>query len=171
MKSLIDNFESSKYAKILKDECVARIPLKKGKEILILIYFLIIFTIITIYLWINTFIYNSWFYIMLGIVLIIVVIDYLMNRYYSPNWRYYFLEILNEMKRVDTIKLSDFINEGQPFFGASLGNCEKFLSIAKKFIKDKIIDITIKGSWVYVKGYEPPPEEDFEEEKKENNHD
>lgn len=158
----------SKYAKLLKAECEASIPKRKGKEILLLIYFLIVFAVIAVYLWINAFIYDIWFYILIGIVLGIVVAGYLLDRRYRPNWKYYFLQILKEMKSIDTVELSDYINEGQPFFGANLGNCEKFIKIAEEFIEENVIEIVIRGPKVYLKGYEPP-EEEIEKETEEEN--
>ncbi|MFX1297423.1 MAG: hypothetical protein ACFFD2_21525 [Promethearchaeota archaeon] len=122
-----------------------------------------------VYLWINAFVYDFWFYILLGLVLIIVVAGYLMDRYYRVNWKYYFLQILKELKGVDTVQLSEFINEGQPFLGANLGNCEKFLKIAQDFIEEDVIEIVIRGQNVYLKGYEPPPEEEEKSESEEKN--
>ena len=90
-----------------------------------------------------------------------------MDRHYRPDWAYYLLEIIREMRAVDTIKLSEFVNEGQPFIGANLGNCEKFLKIADRFIKDQVIELVIRGSNIYLKGFEPPPEEKEEKDSNE----
>ena len=157
---LVKDIESSLHAKLLKEECISTIPQRKWKEILLLSLFLVIFTIAAVYLWLNALIYDYWFYIMIGIVLMIVLAGYLMDRRNRPDWKYYFLEILKETKGVDTVELSDFINEGQPFFGANLGNCEKFIKIAENFIEENVIEIVIRGSGVYLKGYEPPEEEE-----------
>ncbi|NVM29795.1 MAG: hypothetical protein HWN65_13205 [Candidatus Helarchaeota archaeon] len=159
MSAVNDNIESSLYAKMLKEECLKSIPNRRGKEIQLLIVFLVVFTIIVVYLWINALIYDFWFYILIGAVLLIAIAGYLMDRRTRIDWRYYFLEILQEMYGIDTVKLSEYVNDGQPFFGANLGNCEKFLKIAEKVIKEGVMDIVIRGANVYLKGYEPPPEE------------
>ena len=168
MSSSIRDLESSQYAKLLKEECLSSIPQRRWKEILLLALFLVVFTITTVYLWVNSLIYDYWFYISIGIVLLIVLAGYLMDRRNRPDWKYYFLEILKETKGVDTVELSDFLNEDQPFFGANLGNCEKFIKIAENFIKENVIEIVIRGSGVYLKGYEPPEEEEEEESEKES---
>ncbi len=162
------NFESSKYANLLRDECFTSIPKRRRKEIFLLIDFLFIFTLLAVYLWINALVYDYWFYIMIGIILIIVIAGYLMDRRYQPNWKYYFLEILKELKEIDTIELSNFINEGQPFFGANLANCEKFMKIAEELIENNIVDLVIRGRYVYLKGFEPPLEEKAGEENESN---
>ncbi len=168
MSAINDDIETSQYAKMLKEECMKTIPKRRGIEILLLIIFAIVFTIMVVYLWINVLIYDFWFYIMIGVVFLIVVAGYLMDRRYRVDWKYYFLEILKERHGIDTIRLSDYINDGQPLLGANLGNCEKFLKIAEKFIKEGIINIVIRGATVYLKGYEPPPEEKEESESDES---
>jgi hypothetical protein len=165
MNRINENIEASKYAQQLKQECIDSIPHRRGKEILLLIYFLIIFTIIAVYLWVNTFIYDFWFYILLGLLCVKFLMGYLLDRRYHPDWKQYFLDILNEMKGVNTVKLADFINAGQPFLGANLGTCEKFLKIAEKFLEGQVTELVIRGANVYLKGFEPPPEE--KKEKKE----
>ncbi|NVM55533.1 MAG: hypothetical protein HWN66_17635 [Candidatus Helarchaeota archaeon] len=169
MTAITENIESSQYAKLLKEECVKSIPIRKTKEILLLISFLIIFTIIVVYLWIGGLVYDFWFYILIGIVGLIVLAGYLMDWRYRPDWENYLLKILKEMKGVDTVKLSDYINQGQPFFGANLGNCEKFLKIAGRFIRNEVIEIVIQGASIYLKGFEPPPEEKEEKDSDEEN--
>lgn len=164
----MSEIKSSQYAKLLKDECLASIPRRKWNEILLLASFLILFTVIASYLWINVFIYDYWFYIMIGVVIGIVFVGYLVDRKDQPDWKYYLVEIIKELKKVDTIELSDFLNEGQPFFGANLGNCEKFLKIAEKLVENETLELVIRAEWVYLKGFEPPEEEKQEENEDKN---
>ncbi|HUX98152.1 MAG TPA: hypothetical protein VMV49_01240 [Candidatus Deferrimicrobium sp.] len=91
-----------------------------------------------------------------------------MDRKYRPDWAKYFQEIIEELKVIDTIELSDYINEGQPFLGANLGNCEKFLSIAEKFLEKNVMELVIRGPKVYLKGFEPPIEETKKESDEKN---
>lgn len=160
MNAIKEEIESSINAQLLKQECMDSIPYRRGKEILLLIYFLIIFTIIAVYSWVNTLIYDNWFLLLLGLLCLTFFVGYLIDRKYRPDWKHYFLEILNEMKGVNTVKLADFINAGQPFLGADLGTCEKFLRIAEKFVRDHVTELVIRGPSVYLKGFEPPPEEE-----------
>jgi len=168
MNSLSESIASSKYAKALRDECLETIPMRRYREILLLSWFLGVFAIIVIYLWVNGLVYDFWFYIMLGIVCLIVLGGYLMDRKYRPDWAKYFQEIIEELKVIDTIELSDYINEGQPFLGANLGNCEKFLSIAEKFLEKNVMELVIRGPKVYLKGFEPPIEETKKESDEKN---
>ena len=85
MSAVPENIESSLYAKYLKEECVNSIPQRRGIEVLLLISFLIVFTIMVGYLWINTLTYDFWFFILLGIVCLIVLAGYLMDRRYRPD--------------------------------------------------------------------------------------
>ncbi len=159
MNSAKADLSASLHAKQLREECEATIPSRRGIEIILLSCFLAIFTMSSIYIWINGLIYDYWFYLLLGLILLIVIAGYVMDRKYSVDWKFYFLEILRELKMIDTVELSDYLNEGQPFLGANLGNCEKFLKIAETFKKREVIDIVIRGAKVYIKGYEPPEEE------------
>ncbi len=163
MCAVINNFETFHFTNELKKECLKTVPKRRDFEIFLLGSFLALFAVIVVYLLINVFTYDYWFYVMLGMVLVIVIAGYLMDRRYSPDWGYYILEIIKEMKGVDTVKLSEFINEGQPFLGANLGNCEKFLKIADGFIKNEVIELVIRGPTIYLKGFEPPPEEKEED--------
>jgi len=169
MNAINENIEDSKYAQQLKQECLDSIPQRRGKETLLLIYFLSIFTIIVIYLWVKGFIYDFWFYILVGLMCLTCLVGYLVDRRYRPDWRQSFLGILNEMKKINLVELADFINAGQPFLGANLGTCEKFLKIAESFLKNHVMELVIKGSNVYMKGFEPPPEEEKESEGEEKN--
>ncbi len=159
--------ESSSNANLLRKECFASIPLRRNYEILLLISFLIVFVFTSVYLWKNILVFDFWFYILLGIILFIVILGYLMDRKYRPKWNEYLLAILKEMNGVDTVELSEFINKAQPFLGANLGNCEKFLKIARKFMEEQVIEIVIRGPKIYLKGYEPPeePKEEKADEK------
>ncbi|MHA1131083.1 MAG: hypothetical protein ACTSQI_11760 [Candidatus Helarchaeota archaeon] len=157
MNSSID-LQASHYARQLKKECKNTIPSRRKIEIILLTAFLIMFTITAIYLWINELTYDYWFYIFLGVIVIIIIAGYGMDRKYRVDWKYYFLKILKELHSINTIELSECINDGQPFLGANLGNCEKFLKIANSLKKEEAIDIVIRGSMVYLKGYEPPAE-------------
>jgi hypothetical protein len=167
MNTINENIKSSKNAQQLKQECMDSIPHRRGKEIFLLIYFLIIFTIIVVYLWVNVLIYDFWFLILLGLIGLTFLAGYLIDRRFRPDWRQFFLEILKEMKGVNVSKLAEFINAGQPFLGAIWGTHEKFLKIAEKFSRDHVLDLVIQGDNVYLKGFEPPPEEKKEEESEE----
>lgn len=166
MSAIKVDIESSTQAQLLKEECLESIPKRRQLENALLASFVIVFTITIVYLWINGLIYDLWGYGIFGIFIGIFLAGYFMDKRYSPDWAYYLLEIIREIKAVDTIKLSEFINKDQPFLGANLGNCEKFLKIAGKFIKEQVIEIVIRGPNIYLKGFEPPPEE--EEEKDSN---
>ncbi|MHA1266216.1 MAG: hypothetical protein ACTSRS_13370 [Candidatus Helarchaeota archaeon] len=138
----------------LKRKCFEYVPQRRKYELFLLSAFLIDFTVMVIYLWINALTYDNWFYLMLLIVLIIILGGYWMDRKYRPEWEQYLCEIINEMKIIDTIKLSEFINEGQPFLGAVLGSCEKFLKMGENLRKKGILKLIIKGSFICLKGYE-----------------
>jgi len=170
MNAIAENIESSKYAQLLKQECMDSIPLRRGNEILLLIYFLTIFTIIVVYLWIKGLVYDFWFYILVGLLCLTFLVWYLVDRRYHPDWEQYFQEILNEMKGVNTDELAEFINTGQPFLGADLGTCEKFLKIAEKFLKNNVMELVIRGANVYLKGFEPPLEEEQKKNESDENH-
>lgn len=167
MNTINENIESSKYAQQLRQECMESIPHRRGKEILLLVYFLIMFAIIVAYLWVKVLIWDYWFFILLGLISLTFLVGYLIDRRFRPDWRQSFLEILKEMNGVNVSKLADFINAGQPFLGANLGTHEKFLKIAEEFAKDRVLDLVIQGDNVYIKGFEPPPEEKKEEESEE----
>jgi hypothetical protein len=167
MNSINENIESSKYAQQLKQECMDSIPHRRGKEILLLVYFLIMFTIIAVYLWVNVLIYDFWFFILLGLISLTCLAGYLVDRRFRPDWQQSFLEILKEMNAVNVSKLAEFINAGQPFLGANWGTNEKFLKIAEKFSRNHVLDLVIQGDNVYIKGFEPPPEEKKEEKSEE----
>ena len=167
MNTINENIESSRYAQQLKQECMDSIPQRRGKEILLLVYFLIIFTIIVVYLWVNVFIYDFWFYILLGLISLTCLAGYLVDRRFRLDWQQSFLDILKEMNAVNVSKLAEFIKAGQPFLGANWGTHEKFLKIAEKFSREHVLDLVIRGDNVYLKGFEPPPEEEKEEESEE----
>ncbi len=143
------------------------IPHRRGKEILLLVYFLIMFAIIVVYLWVNVLIYDFWFLILLGLISVTFLAGYLIDRRFRPDWKQFFSEILKEMKGVNVSKLAEFINAGQPFLGANWGTHEKFLKIAEKFSREHVLDLVIQGDNVYLKGFEPPPEEKKEEDSEE----
>jgi hypothetical protein len=167
MNTNIENIESSKYAQQLKQECMESIPHRRGKEIFLLVYFLIMFVIIVAYLWVNALIYDYWFFVLLGLTSLTCLAGYLIDRRYRPDWRQSFLEILKEMNGVNVSKLAEFINAGQPFLGANWGTQEKFLKIAEQIARDHLLDLVIQGDNVYLKGFEPPPEEKKEDESEE----
>ena len=79
MTALTENIESSKHAQQLRQECMDSIPHRRGKEILLLAYFLIMFTIIVVYLWVNVLIYDFWFFILLGLISVTFLAGYLVE--------------------------------------------------------------------------------------------
>lgn len=159
MSEVEKDWKSFNFPTLLRQECWESIPKRKSIELFLLGAFLTVFTVIVVHLWVNGLRYEYWFYFLILIVLGIVLTGYWMDKVHSPNWEYYLLEIIKEMNVVDTFKLSDYINDGQPFLGANLGNSEKFLKIAERFIKNETVDIVIRGEIIYMKGFEPPPEE------------
>jgi hypothetical protein len=137
--------EDSKVIKELLSE-LHTLKTKKNPIEIILIISTIVSCIITGYfLYIYNYQIGYWTNISLLLFAAIIIVGYYENRKYKPNWKKYAIEILRELKEINVLEVSDFIQDSQGFFGANYLHSSRLLDIYRESIEKNIIDAKIDG--------------------------
>ncbi|MHA1693614.1 MAG: hypothetical protein ACTSXT_09625 [Candidatus Helarchaeota archaeon] len=139
----MSNLENSKVIQKLIKELDEH---KKNKFLIevILIILTIVVTIYTvIFLYSYSFHIGYWSILPTVVFIIIIFCGFLENKHFKPNWQKYLIDILMELKKVNSLNLSNFINGIQSFIGGVYIHSSIILNIYDKLIKDKMINAKI----------------------------
>ncbi|TFF89339.1 MAG: hypothetical protein EU549_00935, partial [Promethearchaeota archaeon] len=80
----------------------------------------VITTIITVYfLYYYQYQISYWFLIPLSLYTLLSGLALYVNNIYKPNWRNFSLNLINEMKIINVLEVSDFIRDSQGFIGTN----------------------------------------------------
>ncbi|MHA1270120.1 MAG: hypothetical protein ACTSPY_10070 [Candidatus Helarchaeota archaeon] len=132
LKKLLTEFQEKKKNKFLVE--------------LILIIFMIFSLAITIFLLIY---YNYqigyWSILSSTFFISLIIAGIIENNHFKPQWSEFCTDILYEMKKINVLELSDYINDSQKFIGGIYIHSSVLLEIYNKLIKEKRINALIKN--------------------------
>ncbi len=123
---------------------INQIKKKKAPIEIILISSTVICLIITgIFLCIYKFHLGYWSIGPIVIFTILLLLGIYENKIFKIDLQTFCIDILYELKEIDLINLSDFINSKQGFFGANYVHSSHLLNIYKKLINENVIKAKI----------------------------
>ena len=135
-------------SKVIK-ELLSEINILKSKkypiEIILIISTIVSFIITGYFLYIYNYQIGYWTNLSLLLFAAIIIVGYYENKKYKPNWKNYAIDILKELKEINVLEVSDFIQDSQGFIGANYVHSTRLLDIYRELIEKNIIKAKIDG--------------------------